>query len=338
MTNTNSKTSRKEKQRIILGVLVSVAALAVVLVLIDFDELRENLREFRYIYLAPALGLFFLSLGARAMAWRTLLPEPVSFGRTFLTLNEGYLLNNILPFRLGEVGRAIMMARATSMNFWQVFPTVLVERAFDMALAAAILLASLPFVLGIGGAQQTAVVLLGIVILGLFTLYLLARNREWALSLFDKMVTRWPLLGKMGRERVSASLSGLSALTDLRRFAVTLFWMAVVWIATAGEYYLLLLAFYPQAELYWATLALGAAAMGVAVPSAPGLIGTLHAAIVLALSLVQVNASLAGAYAFVVHLIYYSITTFLGLFALARDGESLWQLYRRIRQRPANAS
>jgi hypothetical protein len=96
--------------------------------------------------------------------------------RAFYTINEGYLLNNILPFRLGEVARAFLMSRKAGVNFWQVVPSILIERALDLAIAAGLFLATLPFVIGVSWAREAAIGI-GIVVLeGLGLIYLLARN------------------------------------------------------------------------------------------------------------------------------------------------------------------
>ena len=44
------------------------------------------------------------------------------------------------PVRLGEVGRAFLLSRKANLGFLQVFSTVLIERAMDVALAAGVLL------------------------------------------------------------------------------------------------------------------------------------------------------------------------------------------------------
>ena len=46
-----------------------------------------------------------------------LLQNKAPYRRVFLTLNQGYLLNNIFPFRLGELGRAFLLSQATNNMF-----------------------------------------------------------------------------------------------------------------------------------------------------------------------------------------------------------------------------
>ena len=58
----------------------------------------------------------------------------------FFADGEGYLLNNFLPFRLGELGRAFLLSRKSGMTFSEILPTIIIERAVDLAFSAAILL------------------------------------------------------------------------------------------------------------------------------------------------------------------------------------------------------
>ncbi len=299
----------------------------------DVPSFLDALAKADYRYILLATGAFLLSLIARGLAWQTLLQGKASFNQTFFTINEGYLLNNVLPFRLGEIGRAFLLSRKAPIGFWQVFPTILLERAFDVALAVGLVLISLPFVLGADWAGQAAFAVGILVVLGFIGLYVLARYRSRAMSLFEKLADRWPIFRKLGRERLQAFFTGLAVLTDLRRFAVALALMIIVWVLTLIEYYLVLAAFVASARLVWASFSLGVAALGVAVPSSPGYIGVVEASIVGALSLFSVDPSAAFAYAVTVHLLYVLITAVFGLYGLVRDGESIGQIYRSVRGR-----
>ena len=131
-------------------------ALVAIFYLVDLRRLMDAVRlaDYRFIILLLAITLVWLVV--RSIVWRTLLQERAPLGMVFLTLNEGYLLNNVLPLRLGEVGRAFLFSRKAQLGFLQVFSTVLIERIMDVALAAGVLLVTLPFVVGGGFAWQAA--------------------------------------------------------------------------------------------------------------------------------------------------------------------------------------
>ena len=87
-----------------------------------------------------------------------------------------------------------------------------------MIVAAGLLSGTLPFVVAIPGAQQGAIIVGGLVLAGLFALYLLAHNQEKVLAWIDRLGQRWPLIIKFGREKTASFLTGLDPLTDFNRF------------------------------------------------------------------------------------------------------------------------
>jgi len=325
--------SRRDWRKIVPGVIVSALSLVVIFYLVDLKRLLDALRlaDFRYILLLLAITLIWIVV--RSIVWRTLLQERAPLGMVFLTLNQGYLLNNVLPLRLGEVARALLLSRKANLGFLQVFSTVLIERALDVAMAAGVLLSSLPFVVGGGFAWQAAAMAGGLVIVGLFMLHLLARNQLWAHAQFEIWSQRIPALGKLLKPgQLNALFEGLAVLVDGRRFLRVLLWMLLNWGIGILQFYVLMRAFYPQAELVWATLTLGVMAFGVAVPSSPGAVGILELSIIGALSVFGVDPSTALATALTAHLTNYLLTGLIGAYAFLKDGLSLTGVFRDVRK------
>ncbi len=312
--------------------LISLVAVTALFIFVDLTSLVRALRlADGRLFLAGVL-LLLISLGIRAAAWRTILQEQATLSQAFFAINQGYLLNNLLPFRLGEIGRAFLLSRATQLSIWQVFSTILIERAFDVALAASLLLATVPFLLGVTGVRQAGITAGLLVLAGLTFLHLLARNQSRALSIFDGLRRRFPLLARFGADRLEAFFTGLQSLVSLRRFAWTFGWMALVWALTAVEYYLILLAFVPGAQFLWAAFALGVLAVGAAIPSSPATIGVFEASLVGALVLFSVDEAQALAFAIAIHLLFILTSGILGVIGLTKDGISLGGLYQRVRE------
>ncbi len=175
-------------------------------------------------------------LFVRGVAWRTLLQNKATYDQVFFTVNEGYLLNNVLPFRLGEVARAFLLSYKARMSFWEVLPTIVIERVLDLAFAVGLLLATLPFVVEASGAQQLAFGSGSIVVVGLVFLYLLARYRMRAMELFNRLGQRWPVLLKRGGHNITSFFDGLAVLTDWRRFLHSFFLIIQNWLIAFGQY------------------------------------------------------------------------------------------------------
>jgi len=325
--------SRQDWRKIVPGVIVSALSLVVIFYLVDLRRLLDALllADYRFIILLLAVTLLWIVV--RSIAWRTLLQERAPLGMVFLTLNEGYLLNNILPLRLGEIGRALLLSRKAHLGFLQVFSTVLIERAMDVALAAGVLLSSLPFVMGGGFAWQVAGLAGVFVLVGLLLLHLLARNQSWANLQYEHWSQRLPAMRKLLKPgQLEALFEGLVVLVDGRRFLRVLLLMILNWGIAILQFYILLRAFFPQAELVWAMLTLGVMAMGVAVPSSPGAVGVLEISIMGALSVFGVDASTALAAALTAHLTNYLVTGLIGAYAFLKDGLSLTGVFRDVRK------
>jgi hypothetical protein len=329
---TSRSFSRQDWRKIIPGILISLLSLAAIFYLVDLERLIESLRlaDYRFVLLLFFTTLFWIVI--RSIVWRTLLQEKAPLGMVFLTLNQGYVLNNILPFRLGEVGRAFLLSRKARLGFLQVFSTVLIERAMDVALAAGVLLVSLPFVVGGNLAWQAATLTGGLVLLGLGLLHLLARNQGWAQTQYERWSQGVPLVGKaLKPTQLEAFFEGLAVLVDGRRFTRVLFWMLFNWAVAIFQFYALMRAFFPEAQLVWATLTLGVMALGIAVPSSPGAVGVLEIAIMGALSVFGVDPSTALAAALTAHLTNYLITGLIGAYAFFKDGLTLAGVFRDVR-------
>jgi uncharacterized protein (TIRG00374 family) len=323
----------KSSKQWLPGVIISLFAIAIILYKVDLRQTIQAIRSANYWLLLIVLCISLIWLSVRSLTWRTLLREKASFRDVFLTVNEGYLLNNVLPFRLGELGRAFLLGRKTDLGFMGVLPSIVVERVVDFAFAAAILIGSVPFVVGAASAGRIAILVGVLMVLGLFLLYLLARNREWAMMMFDRLTNRWPKLQKQSGQFLVPLFSGLTILIDTRLFLRAMLWMTIDWSISIGQIYLILLAFFPHPQPVWALFGLGVVALGNAVPSLPGAIGIYEAALVGALTLVSGNQGTSLAVALVSHFYNYIVTGLLGAYALSKEGETLMGVYHQLRHR-----
>jgi hypothetical protein len=323
----------KSARRWLPGVIISLVAIFLIIKFVDLHRLVDAVRSANYWILLAGLAISWSWLAVRGIVWRTLLQKKASYKDIFLTLCEGYLLNNFLPFRLGELGRAFLLGRKAGLSFMEVLPTIVIERVLDLVFSAVILLGTVPFVVGAAGAGRIAVIIGGLVVLGLVFLYLIARNRDWALSRFNRITARWPKLQKQGDDFLAPLFSGLAALNDGALFIRVLLWMSLDWAVGILQFYLMILAFFPQAPLLWAMFGIAAAAFGGAIPSAPGAVGTYEAALGGALTLLSHDQSASLAVAIVAHIFNYLVTGLLGAYALSTEGETLLGVYRQLRRR-----
>jgi uncharacterized protein (TIRG00374 family) len=320
----------KGSKRWLPGALISILLIAAILYFVDLPAMLAAVRAVDYRILAIAMASSFLWLAVRAIVWRTLLRNQASYRDVFFTVGEGYLLNNFLPFRLGEIGRAFLLSRKSDLQFGEILPTIVIERAVDLAFSAVILLAALPFVVGAQGAHKIGLIMGIIVLAGLVILYGLARNNQWALDLFHKLSLCWPALQRFGGTFLEAFFTGLGVLTDGWLFIRFLFWMTINWGIAIIAYYLIILAFFPQAQPVWGMFGLGAAAFGGAIPSLPGAVGTFEGAFGGALTLLTGDQSTSLAVALTGRLYNYLNSGVVGGIGFIKEGQTLAGIYQQL--------
>jgi uncharacterized protein (TIRG00374 family) len=321
----------KDAKRLLPGAIVSILLIAAILYFVDLRAMVNAIRNANYGLLAIAIVIGFVWMWVRAIVWRTLLRERASLKDVFFTIGEGYLLNNFLPFRLGEIGRAFLLSRKSDLQFMEILPTIVIERVVDLGFSAIILLAALPFVVGAEGAGQIGVTVGIIVFIGIVMLYVLARYNQWALDIFHKLSARWPALQRFGGSFLEAFFAGLSVLTDGWLFLRFLFWMTLNWGIAIFSYYLMILAFFPEAQPVWGMFGLGAAAFGGAIPSLPGAVGTFEGAFGGALTLLTGDESTSLAVALTGRIYNYINSAVVGGIGLLREGQTLSGIYEQLK-------
>ncbi len=320
----------KDFKKLIPGLLISLILIGAILYFVDFGTMWNSIKNANYGILGGSVILSFVWMFMRAKVWQTLLRDKPKYIDVLFAASEGYLLNTFLPFRLGEIGRAFLLSRKSGMTFSEVLPTIIIERVVDLAYAAAILLMALPYVADSQGSERIGYIVGAVVVFGLVMMYVLARNNKWALDTFHKLSARWPFLQRFGGSFLESFLDGLGVLTDGWLFIRFLFWMTFNWIVALVAYYLITLAFFPQAQPVWTLFILGAAAFGGAIPALPGGVGTFEGAVSAALFVFTKDQSTSLAVALTARLYNYLNSGVLGTIGLMREGQTLSGVYQQL--------
>jgi hypothetical protein len=124
----------------------------------NFAELGSVLRNAEWRQIAVAGVIFFASLIVRAWRWQQIMISLVKmpFWQVFGAMNIGYLANNVLPFRLGELYKAQVVYQLSGLSRTEAFGTIIVERLVDLVymvpfIALALLMYPMPEAYQIGG-------------------------------------------------------------------------------------------------------------------------------------------------------------------------------------------
>lgn len=319
---------------LLLGGLVSAAAIYLVFHQIDLRALGLALAGADYIYIVPSALLIVIGLGARTVRWRVLLAARLPAGRAFNIINITYLLNGLLPFRLGELGRAYLATRAQPpVPAFTTLSTILVERLLDTLAVLIIIGVALPIAPVPPELRAAAFAFLPALLIGFTVVLVLAAHPARTLGLARRLLpASFP-----PRERILGwlehFLSGLRPLTRPRTLALLLFWTAVAWALSVLSGFVLMRAFFPSGDLGTTALFTAAASFAVALPAVPGNVGPYEASILIALSAMGygADAETALAFAIVVHFLNLGVVAILGVSGFIAEGVSLEQLSQGVR-------
>ena len=303
-----------------LGYGLALACLYWVLRDLDPGELLRRVASMNLLWLAAAILFDVLSYMCQGWRWKLLLRPvgTITVLRTTQAIYAGLFVNEMLPMKLGEIVRAFLISRWTSLKLSSVVPSILLERLFDGAWLAVgivitIVLVPLPHRLVEAGD------LFGLAILAAFVI-----------------VT---LLALIGRPSSNDSTQKKSFTTLVRSIGFEL----QVASKTRGAllaFVLSLLLLLLQAFSFWfvmrayglqLTFAMGLAVfiivhLGTLVPGAPANIGSYQFFTVLGLTLFGVEKATAAGFSLVVFAVLTAPLWAIGLWALGSSGLSFTEI------------
>jgi glycosyltransferase 2 family protein len=321
----------KKTWRIWVGLLISAGFLYFAFRGQDFSQIRDSLRHVNYWYLVPAIGLYFLGVFVRAFRWSVLLrPVKKLHAREIFPVTVvGFMANNVLPLRTGEIVRAYDINRRYGVKKTAALATIAVERLFDGLTMLGFMLTAAVFVSFTSELRHltiVAFVVFACILIGLFVLTFGGSFRDRLMQLaLGPMPT--PVADKV--ERMAESfLAGLGVLTRKGDLALVAGASALAWLLEASMYWTIAKGFGSPLEeqmgIAASLLTTGVANLATLIPSSPGYVGPFEAGVVLVVNgALGVNKSIALSYAVVVHAALYFPITIWGLIEWSRMHVSL---------------
>jgi uncharacterized protein (TIRG00374 family) len=284
--------------------------------------ITARLAETRWGFLAASVALNIFSLWCRARRWGYLFPPRARPRRLFNAVMIGYMGNNVLPLRAGEVLRAYVVARRGE-RFWTTVTTMVVERVLD-GLAVGLMLAAVFFLVPVPRELEWAAVLflsVDLVLIAVLGAFALAPLRVRRVA--RHLTGRWPALaGRLGRllDTLDTGLAGIRAPSHL---PYTALWSALIWVSLVGTTWTCLLAAHLDLPVVAALTTLAFLGLGVSLPSSPGFVGVIQAAAWAALQLFGVPLNDALSFSILLHASQFVPVTVWGLVLLLVEHVSL---------------
>ncbi len=300
-----------------------------------------------WLFLASVV-LATLTFPARASRWRIILAAsggPTPWRPVWRATAIGFMTNNVLPARAGELARAYAAARFVDLPLARSIGSIAVERVFDglivvFLLALVILTFDAPGAMVVAGTSVSATAAWtgALFIVALGVLFFLVHAPRVALRWLAATLRRVaPARTAEFVVRVARSfIEGLSILRSPVDFLRVVGWSLAIWLINAAAFYAAFRAFHLGPLPFSAALLLqGLVAVGVALPSSPGFFGAFEYFSKIALGLYGVVPDASVSFAVGTHLGWFFPITLIGLYYLARSGLSLHDIAAADAEGPA---
>jgi uncharacterized protein (TIRG00374 family) len=319
--------SRGRLLKIVLGLAVSAALLVYLFWHADLRAVGARLLDTHWGFLAASIALNLGSLWARTRRWSYLFPPGPPPASLFNAVMIGYMANNLLPLRAGEVVRAYVVIRR-GQRFWTTVTTMVVERVLDglaigLILASLFLLIPIPRELEWAALAFLSVDLALIAFLGAFALAP-ARCKGLARVLTGGR----PALAARADRLLDTFDAGLAGVRAPRHVAPLLGWSCLIWLALVASIWTGFQAARLDLPVVAAWTTLGFLGLGVSLPSSPGFVGVIQAAVVTALRLFGVPYDDALSFSLLFHASQFVPVTVWGLVLLFVEHVSLAEAVR----------
>jgi glycosyltransferase 2 family protein len=137
--------SKKLTISLVIGSLVSALALYLSFRNVPLGQLAAYLKTIDYWYIIPLVVLVIVSFVLRTLRWQIILRniDKIEFWQAFHPLMIGFMVNCVLPGRVGELARPVLLRQKRGVSIATGIATVAAERIFDIA--ALILLFTIVF-------------------------------------------------------------------------------------------------------------------------------------------------------------------------------------------------
>ena len=322
---------RKPVNKWYLVLTVVIAAILLYLAIrgVSWQEMVSTFRSARPEFLVILFVCSSISIFLRGVRWGVLVSarQKVPAFTMFWAAAVGYLGNNFLPARAGEVIRTVMLGQKTGVSKSYIFATAMTERMLDVVILVLIGVFSIPFIGSTPEWLGNAMRVMGIIgFAALIFLFLAPRFSGW----LERMILRLPLPEKIRNMAVKLMhdfILGAGAFIHPARAGMFLLYSAILWSVDAVGGIMLSYGLNMSFNFAQAFVLLLAMGLSSAIPSTPGYVGVYQFVAVTLLPLYGITKSQALTFIIAlqaVNVVAILVWGFIGLWRLnlRRNGNS----------------
>ena len=302
--------------QIIIGLTISLVCGYFAVRGVEWGAVWAAFQKVQFLALIPALGCLVVMLLVRAYRWRQFVAplQSVPFAPFLSATLIGFMANDVLPLRAGELIRVYALSHLASVRISTALATLVLERVWDtvgVSVLLVVLLLSFPIPAWLA---QVNLVIFGGSLFVLVVGWVLVRRGEDGLTWLPPRIVN--IAGHFIR--------GFSALRSPWLILWVFVLSVLIWVSLGTFYWILLRACGFALPVTAALMVTVLTVFAAALPAAPGYLGTFQYATVLALSFFSVPKEEALGFSIVAHVGQLLPVIIAGLIELARARLPLW--------------
>jgi uncharacterized protein (TIRG00374 family) len=341
---------------LVVGIILSAGGLYLAFRNVPFNELLSYFAVINYWWLIPSFGLVILSFVLRALRWQIIVGSVsrIGFGSSFHPLMIAFMINCILPGRVGELARPVLLKKNENLPFSTGLATVAAERVFDVSFLILLFMIVVSSVqidpdihISFGKYQLTrstleaisrGLIRLSLVMIAGMILVGVHATRNFIAQMIMKIPSVLFFAGDTAKKKLSESVcrpvirlmenfaSGFALIKSPSRMLKCTALSILIWAIASFSYYVFALGC-PGAALSFAemTAVMVIICMFIALPSVPGYWGLWEAGGMFAMTLFGVSARNAAGFTLANHALQIFPVITIGMISAVLTGVNIWR-------------
>ncbi|MDD2228294.1 MAG: lysylphosphatidylglycerol synthase transmembrane domain-containing protein [Candidatus Cloacimonetes bacterium] len=320
--------SNRNLIHVVLGIVISMSLVVALIKFVDIRQVWTNIQQLSFRTMSLLLFIYLVNVFVRTYRWKYLIEQKyqINMKVTFKALIYGFMLNQLLPAKIGEVARAEYLTRKKKFSRSYLLGTIAIERAFDLIIIVMFLGVSVLFSDMISKHVKSNVIPIFLILSGFATIFIALYH----LAEFKRLTKYLPGKIELKVNRIIDNLISSSQLFhSLKQSSWLLLLTLAIWSLTCVTVYIVLSNFGVTLPFYAYFFVVSAGTFGMIIPSTSANVGVYHAVAMGSIMLFGVSKETALSYAVVAHAFDFFPAIILGGTLFGYD--SLKQIMRRFR-------
>jgi uncharacterized protein (TIRG00374 family) len=301
----------KKSYKILIGLIISIAITIYLLFKIDFKLVIDEIKNFNIYLVLLLLVIFLIGMLLRTFRWKKIINQKhsITFSMAFHALAIGYMLNNLLPAKMGELARAEYLKRKKVADRSFTLGTIFIERFLDVLVVFLFLLFSVIFSETSRNIINQNKWLVIIAFSSLVLAFYLLRNPKLIVFFINKLPAK---ISSVFLRVMNSFASAFGFIENRKALGSIIALTLAIWFLTLATMFIIINGLNITIPYYSYFFIIAAGVFGMVIPSTSGGIGVFHAVATGALLLFGVSPEKALAYAVISHAVDFFPNILLG--------------------------